>query len=218
MKNPLYFTHHVTESIEINCERRPYYKNLTAGKSERAFQLLITLEYLMIPSARFYDWRAHYYQKNGIPLLRDELVSMNRTPEFDATLRIVPETKSPAIPWRKYQRDLKAAIGTGDSKIVLACTSKIIDEMSHFPHFYPMTRHIVESIHRFAWFYPGRERAAREKNLKDPKKLVFGIMNYHLLGFWYFILIDRASIPVHREGIPMLSSELPDLLADLTPV
>ena len=217
MKNPLYFTHHVTESIGINQERRPFYKKLSDGKSENAFRLLLTLEYLMIPTAYYYDLRAGYWQKNGVPLFAHELVSMNRTPDFDPDKR-VKASDIPALPWKTYYRDLMAAIRTKNSDEVLKVTFRIINEMSAFPEYYPMTRHLVESIHRFAWFLPEREEAAKKLGLRNPRNFVFGIMSYHMIGLWYFVLIDRASAPVHREGIPMLTSELPDLLADLTTV
>lgn len=218
MKNPLYFTRHVMESIGINQERRPYYRELTGGKSEKAFRLLLTLEYLMIPTAYYYDLRAVYYQKRGVPLFQDELVSMNRTPDFDSDKRVRSHRRIPDLPWREFGKDIRKAIKTQDPKAVTDVTTRIIEKMALFPEYYPMTRHLVESIHRFAYFLPAREALALKLGLPSPRKFVFGILSYHLVGLWYFVWIDRAAAPVHEDGIPLLSSELPDLMADLGPV
>lgn len=215
MNFPLFFTRHVTESIAINQERRPFYREMSQGQSERAFRLLLTLEYLMIPSAYYFDLRALPFQKKGIPLLRDELVSMNRTPQFDPARRVPVTRGMPELPWRKYYRDLKTAGQTKDPGRVVQVTTRIIEEMSDFPEYYPMTRHLIESVHRFAWFLPAREDDCLKRGVKSPRQLVFQIIDYHLLGLWYFVLIDRAGERVHREGIPMLTCELPDLLSDL---
>ncbi len=214
MKTHRYFFEHITESISINKERRPFYCKLTNGKSEAGFRYLIALEILMVPSALFWDLCASYYQKNEIPFMRDELVSMNRTPIFDASKRTFPG-KCPDIPWKIFQKKLKDALASKNSEEVVKCAVRIIGEMKSYPDYYPMTRHLVESILRFAWFCPQRIKEAQTKNLKNPKKLIFNLMNYHLIGFWFFVQIDRATSPVHAMGIPMLTSELPDLLNDL---
>ena len=214
MKPHYYFYEHITESISINSERRPFYKKLTDGKSEAGFRFLIALEVLMVPSAWYWDLRTVYYQKNGIPLFDKEFVSMNRTPLFDASKRISPGS-CPEIPWRSFQKQLKDSIQSGNSDEVVKCSLRIIGEMKSYPDFYPMTRHLVESILRFAWFCPQRIKEAETAGLKNPKGLIFQMMNYHLIGFWFFVEIDKATAPVHSMGIPMLTSELPDLLADL---
>ncbi len=214
MSLPHYFLDHITESISINSERRPFYKKLSGGKSENGFRILIALEVLMVPSTWFWDKRCAYYQKNGVPLLKDELVSMNRTPDFDPEKRVSPGP-FPKIPWKDFKKKLSLAINTNDPAEIVRVAKIIIDEMHTYPHYYPMTRHLVESIYRFAWFAPEREKAASEKGLKNPRPLIISIMKYHLVGFWFFMKIDEASAPVHAEGIPMLTSELPDLLADM---
>lgn len=215
MKNPFYFTHHVTESIGINRERKPFYSKLTKGKSDPAFRLLLTIETVMIPSAWFWDQRAGSYLKSGIPFMKDELVSMNRTPAMDLEKRIYPEKAIAPIPWKEYQRRISLALNSGNSKTVVEASHVVIQEMSSQPLYYPLTRHLVESIYRFAYFIPLRERESEEKKVKAPTALCFSIMKYHLFGFWNFVLVDKLAAPVHQMGIPMIQSELPDLLADL---
>lgn len=214
MRLPSYFLDHITESISINSERRPFYKKLSGGKSEAGFRLLIALEILMVPSTWFWDKRCAYYQRNGVPLLKDELVSMNRTPDFDPEKKVQPGP-FPKIPWKSFQKKLSVAIRTEDPSEIVRVARDIILEMSAYPHYYPMTRHLVESIYRFAWFMPVREKEARARGLKNPRSLILSIIRYHLVGFWFFMKIDEASAPVQAQGIPMLTSELPDLMHDL---
>lgn len=208
-----FFTAHVKESIVINRARKPIYREITAGKSDRVFSKLINLERMMIPFALVYDQRARSFQKSGVPVLKDEFVSMNF--EFDPTVRKYPEAEARDIPWEKFRSDLQELIRKKDQPGLLRETHGIVEEMKMQPDYWCLTRHLVESFHRFAYFLPERVKAAKELGVKSPEKLLWDIVEFHLIGFPRFMKIDRLAIPIQREGIPILCQELPDLLRDL---
>lgn len=210
-----HFTNHVKESIAINKERRPFYHTLTNGKSDEAYRRLISVERLILPSAAIYDFRASYFQKRGVPVLENEFRPMNPSPTFDPSQRKIPAEVIKDIPWKDYRSELQALVKNRDREKLLSRSLEIINEMKTQPEYWCLTRHLVESVYRFAWFLPERERAAKEKGIRSPAKLLWEVMDYHLLGFSRFVRIDRLSAPVQKEGIPLLCSELPDLLSDL---
>lgn len=207
-----HFTNHVKESIAINKERKVYYRELTAGKSDAVFKKLIFVEHLIVPSARIFDLRASYFQKRGVPVLENEFLPM-KVPDTD--VRKIPTTEFSPVPWKEYQKELRALVKNRDEVRLLSRSLEIINEMKAQPEYWCLTRHLVESIYRFAWFYPARVEAAKGKGVKSPSKLLWDIMDYHLLGFKSFVEVDTLSAPIQKEGITILCSDLPDLISDL---
>ncbi|MFL5782963.1 MAG: hypothetical protein ACJ76H_00055 [Bacteriovoracaceae bacterium] len=210
-----YFTSHVKQSISINKERRPYYRALTNGKSDAVFSKLIHLEKLILTSAWLYDLRASYFHLRGLPVLKDEFIPMNRAPEFDPAQRKYPEYDIADVPWRNYQTELRKLVKEKKQEELLSRSREIINEFKGQPDYWCLTRHLVESIYRFAWFLPKETEQARLKKIRSPEKLLWEIMDYHLLGFSRFVEVDLLSAPIQKEGIPLLCNELPDLLSDL---
>lgn len=207
-----YFTDHVKESIAINRERKLIYRKLTDGKSDKAFNKLIHIEKLMIPFAAYYDRRASWFQKRGVEIYKDDFVSMvvpEIVPGSPLAEDIVP------LPWKDYRRDLKALIAKRDLEGVKNKTLSIVEEMKSQKSYHCLNRHLVESIYRIAWFMPARVKEAQEKKIKSPENLLWDTMKFHLIGFSRFAEIDLAAAPVQKEGIPLICSELPDLLSDL---
>jgi hypothetical protein len=78
-----------------------------------------------------------------------------------------------------------------------------------------MSRHLIESIYRFAHFIALREEEAKNVGASSPRDLMFDVMKVHLLGMMGSYEIDEWSGPIQEEGIPVLCSEIPDLLHDL---
>lgn len=206
------FTAHVKEAIVINQERKSHYSEITRGKSDPALRRLIMIEKLMLPSAMFYDQRAEWYQDREVPLLKDEFMSM-RPREFERgpTLPEVVE-----IPWKNYRKELRFLIKKRDQKNLLARSLEIVQELKAQPSYWCLTRHLVESIHRFAYFLPERINEARRRNIKSPETLIWKMIRFHTAGFREFAKIDRLAAPVQEEGVPLLCAELPDLLEDLS--
>jgi len=210
-----YFTDHVKDSIVVNNKRKPIYSRMTEGRSDRALKKLIFLEKIMLPFSITYDLRASYYHRRGVPVFRDEFVPMISAPDFDPDAP-KPESEIKDIPWREYQQELKALIKARDREKLLLRSLEMIHEMENQKQYWCLTRHLIESVYRVAWFIPQRVDEARMKNVRSPEKLIWDVIDFHLIGFNYFPGIDLKAAPIQKDGVPMICSELPDLLSDLS--
>lgn len=209
------FGNHIKESISINKERKKVYSELTDGKSDRIFNKLITYEYITLVPAAYFDLKALGYQKNGMDLFCHEFMSMIRTPEFNAQTRVIPQEDFKSFDWKFYKKRVLKAIQNENVDEVKKISLDALIELKSQPNYYCFTRHFFESIYRFAYFTPLRAVQADEMDLKDPTKMMFDVMKLHTLGLKDCHGIDLWSQPIQKSGIPILCSEVPDLMFDL---
>lgn len=209
-----YFTDHVKESILINRDRKIIYSQMTAGKSDQAIKKLISVERMMLPFSMVYDHRASWFQKRGVPVFKDEFVPMIALPEYD-TNAPAPASEIESVPWKAYREELRILIKRKDREKLLSRSLEIIHQMETQKEYWCLTRHLVESVYRIAWFLPKRIEEARLKNIKSPENLIWDVIEFHLIGFRLFASIDLKAAPIQKSGVPMICSELPNLLIDL---
>ena len=209
------FKQHILESISINTKRKQDYAKLTEGRSNRIFNTLIAFETVTLAPASYFDLLARPYQKKGIELFCHEFMSMNQAPQFDSTNRIKPTETFKPFDWKFYKERIEIALKHGNENELKAVLVQALEELKSMPHFYCMTRHLLESIYRFAHFMPIRIEEAQAKGLKSPKKIFSDVIKLHLLGLKESHKIDLLSQPIQMSGIPILCSEVPNLLFDL---
>ena len=209
------FQEHVKESISINKSRKKVYSQLTDGRSDKIFNKLIAYEYITLAPATFFDLKALPYQKQGMDLFCHEFMSMIRTPNFDPSTRRIPKEQFKPFDWKFYKGRITEALNHGDAAEVRRVTLEGLLELKAQPNYYCFTRHFLESIYRFAHFVPLRAQQAEEFDLKDPTKMMFDVMKLHTLGLKDCHGIDLWSQPIQMSGIPILCSEIPDLMFDL---
>lgn len=209
------FQEHIKESISINKSRRKVYAKLTNGRSERIFNKLIGYEYITLAPATYFDLKALKYQKQGMDLFCHEFMSMIRTPDFDPNTRIIPKEQFRPFDWKFYKNRITTAIKHDNEGEVKRATLDALIELKSMPNYYCFTRHFLESIYRFAHFVPLRSEQAENFGLKDPTKMMFSVMKLHTIGIKDCHGIDVWSQPIQSSGIPILCTEIPDLLSDL---
>lgn len=209
------FQEHIRESIAINKERKQVYAELTGGRSNKIFNLLISYEYLTLAPATVFDLQALSYQKNGMDLFCHEFMSMIRTPAFNPERKVIPQEQFKPFDWKFYKNRMNEAIKHRDLVEVRKTSIEALLELKSQPSYYCFSRHLFESIYRFAHFVPLRELQASEMDLKDPTHLMFKVMKLHLLGLKDSHRIDLWAQPIQMSGTPILCSEIPDLLFDL---
>lgn len=209
------FRAHIQESISINSDRKKVYAQITDGASNRIFNTLIAYEVATLIPAALFDLKASSYQKKGVPLFCHEFMSMNRAPDFDPEVRVIPEEPFYSFDWKFYLIRIENALKTKKLEDVKKISLEAIKALNAYPHYYCMTRHLFESIYRFAHFTPIREQQAKERGLKDPTTININVMKLHLLGFSQTYNIDLWAQPIQESGIPILCSEVPNLLFDI---
>jgi hypothetical protein len=209
------FKQHILESISINTKRKQDYAKLTQGRSNRIFNTLIAYETVTLAPASYFDLLALPFQKQGIELFCHEFMGMNQAPQFDSNNRIKPTEVFKPFDWKFYKERMEIALKHGNETELKSVLVQALEELKSMPHYYCMTRHLLESIYRFAHFMPIRIEEAQVKNLKSPKKIITDVMKLHLLGMKESHKIDLLSQPIQKSGIPILCSEIPNLLFDL---
>lgn len=196
------FTDHLRESIAVNSARKKVYSAVTNGKSDRVFNKLIRSEYLALPVARFYDFRAH-----NLELFCNEFKPMNGLPDVRFDQLKIPESNFIPFEWLPHQRLLLQAVKARDSVKMKQISLEAIYFLAATPEYHCMVRHILESIYRFAYFLPTHSPAAQKLSLE--------VIKLQLLSLKTSSQIDEWSAPLQQKGIPILCAELPPLLDDL---
>ncbi len=208
------FTHHIQESIKINQESSKFYRELTDGKSDKVLKKLITGEKASLKIAKSIDKKVQTYHQQGIDLLCQEFKDMI---PFEPSLKDprVPNIDPLSLQYFSFYKKINQAIKTNDENIIRTEALKVLIELHQSPPYHCFTRHIVESIYRFAYYVPIRKKQSEDKNLKDPTKILIQVMKLQLLALPFAQYIDKLSIPIQKQGIPMLCNELPNLIEDI---
>lgn len=209
------FQEHIRESIAINKERKQIYAELTGGRSNKIFNLLIGYEYVTLAPATILDLQALPFQKNGMDLFCHEFMSMVRAPKFNPENKVIPQEQFRPFDWMFYKNRMSEALKHQDLDEVKRTAIEALLELKSQPSYYCFSRHFFESIYRFAHFVPLRAKQAEEMELKDPTNLMFRVMKLHIMGLKDSHRIDLWAQPIQMSGIPILCSEIPDLLFDL---
>ncbi len=83
---------HLRDAVSINTARKKIYIELSDGKSKSLSNRLIFFERLLILPAMFFDKKAKRFNKIGIPIMKNDFVSMSQLsnpetpPKFNKTL------------------------------------------------------------------------------------------------------------------------------------
>src|SRR3954469_4063300 len=77
---------HLREAMHINTLRMPLYGKLSGGRTISHSKRFIRYEKLAILFAKPIDWYAKRYQKAGVPIVNEDYITMEKTPEFKESL------------------------------------------------------------------------------------------------------------------------------------
>ncbi|MBO9541052.1 hypothetical protein J7643_10730 [bacterium] len=208
------FYQHVREAIHSNRERREVYAKASKGASLPLSQKLISLEFLVLPLAAWFDRAAADFNKRGIPVVKGDFVSMSgvlppetpprhRKQASDADVRLLKG-------WLDdYQDATQVAIKRRDFKQVAALSVSLLDRVeqlekkadSHFA----MTKHLVESV-GFAAAHGVQTHAASHGEADD---LVARFLKVQAFGLSGAVSMDRDAQRLHARGIGILVNDLP---------
>ncbi len=207
------FREHVQESIVLNTQRKKLYRGLTEGQSDRIFTTLIASEVLTLAPATVFDLKARRFQRQGMDLLCHELMSMQRVPDFGEPVAVTDRFRE--VNWKFYKTRLEIAVRNRNAKSLRTICVDAMAELRDMPKYYCMLRHLFESIYRFGFFLPLRSEEAKKLGIDSPEPLLLDIVRLHLLGLEGSNRLDLWCHPIQEAGVPILFSELPDLLQDL---
>lgn len=203
------FEEHIREAIAVNRERAALYARATDGASNGVFRRFIVMQHVVLPFARWFDWRARRYEAAGVPLLSSIFESMSKVPEICLTAGEKQGDDGWSPDTRAMRRALLAAFRDGGFGGAAKRADDELRLLAARPWRDCMLRHQLESIVRLCTVGPDNIRDAIARGLSSPEPLLRRLLYFHLRGVSGSLFLDRPALPLQRKGIPILERDLP---------
>ena len=181
------FENHLSESITVNQKVKKSYGIQSQGESDKVYRLLIASEKMSLLAAKYFDLKAKKYQDQGMDLLCQEFMEMESQNKLTSSGKIENYQK---MNWRKHYQKIKESIETKKSHAIKKAALSVLSELNQQPNYHCFSRHMVESIYRFAYFINIREKESLKLGLKSPRKMLLKIISVQNSALWYANLID----------------------------
>jgi len=210
-----YITQHLVEAIEINFKRLFFYAKLSHGKSLPVSLLLISSEVLILPSSFLIDLVSKYWQKRGLPLMVHEFVSMELTPQFQSSFK----TQSPIPNWSafsffKMQWSAIFVFLKNGHQGIKNWIKPQFELINHYPHYFCMVRHILESLDRANNLAIKHKKLAKKLGLRSPALICDYLVLAHCSLIFTTSFLDKLAYPLQRNGLPIIYQDVPHIPAD----
>lgn len=214
IENGLY--KHLQDAWTINKARSKQYAQLTGGQSLLLSVVLITMEYLTAIPAFFIDWQAKKFHKQGVFIIQNDLVSMDKiqapeckpfyqkraTPkQYQSVKRITEQfQKAIQIPLNKNQFMEVANI---TYNTLLKIQKLEIGYQCHFA----MVKHLIESIGYGALHASDYARFTNGKTSSLSK----AYLQLHVRSLNIALLFDHQVQKIHVLGVGFLVNDIPPI-------
>ncbi len=149
------FVTHLTDAIRINRARREYYETKTGGVSNAVSRRLILLERASLPFAWAIDRMAEKFNKNSIPVIAGDFVSMSvindmKTPPVFKNIAPPASVEKVRAVLSGLEKSLKKALKTEDFSAACADSYRALLALEELENagrgHFALSKHIVESI------------------------------------------------------------------------
>ncbi len=210
------FHQHIQDAIRINRRRRPTYDAMAGRPARRVSDLLIRTEYFCQPFALVFDRRARRFNRIGIPIIRDDFVSMEeirdpRDPPTYSNRAGRGEFRAVSAELDEYKRCLRDSAKTLDFEQAACDTAQMLmavaEREARCEAHFAMVRHLLESIGlaavnaiRFAELSTGKTRP-----------LSRSLLLFQAKGMRTAVTLDRWAQEVHALGVGIVVNDLPPI-------
>jgi hypothetical protein len=206
-------TKHIQDAIQLNLQRMPLYSKLTDGASVQYSKFLIRQERLTLLLAQYFDRMGSKFQRKGIPIVYEEFVDMNQTPDFSPSypteFESLPDLqKINSTLFRKALR--KTVNGFDFEKVKILCEEEL-ESISKQPHVYCMYRHVLESMRRIAHFAPIHAENTANRGIRTTAFLSHKLLQCHLPALKKGMRLDESVAFIQTNGVPFLYQDLPTI-------
>ena len=208
------FAQHLKEALALNRTRRDVYDRLSGGGTRALSNKLIMLENLTLPAAYALDLWAKRFQKQGIPMMQEDFVSMQgvRSPFAPPRWRGVASDQDAAEVegWLKAYRDtIHQAVGKNDFAAIAEASYVLLErleatEQAKQTH-WAMSKHLIESLGLAAM--NAIDYAARSDG--ETLKLSRTFLRFQSLGLLGTVSVDRKAQTFHQQGIGIVVNDMP---------
>jgi hypothetical protein len=207
---------HLYEAIEINTHRTALYAELTNGESIKFSKKLIFMEKLTMLNAIFLDFFADRFQRLGVPVIKEDVVSMATIPEFNKaySFEIHSAEEFKLLDAKSIVSDLNREYNIGGFEALARECDVKMDEVAHLPEYYCMYRHILESLRRLSNNASKHVSYAKQLGIKKSPLWLSRYNGWgHIFTIKAALNFDRDVLSIQSEGIPFLFQDLPHISA-----
>jgi hypothetical protein len=203
---------HLKDAMLLNRTRLQKYSALTDGASEEISYRLLGFEFLGLFPGAFLDDQAESFQKEGISIVCDELVSMSTVHEFVPKTASDPEPLSTFHPLSAEQvsTEIESAYEAESFVGVTKAAQKWLAVANQSPSYHCLMRHFLDSIVRAANLAPLHVAQAKQVGeTRSPADLSWEFIKMQLFGLSEMESIDELAAPIQAQGIPILCQDVP---------
>ncbi len=210
------FAQHLEEAIQLNRSRRDVYDRLSGGRTRSLSNQLILLEQLTLPFAYVLDRWATRFQERGLPVLKEDFVSMQdvRSPFAPPRWRGVAsaqETERIQDWLDGYRKTLGEALGRNDFAAIAQASHDLLGRLEDAEQgqqvHWAMTKHLVESLGLAAM----NALDYAERSGGDTLRLSRTFIRFQALGLLGATSVDRKAQGFHRQGIGIVVNDIPEI-------
>ncbi len=205
------FQAHLLEAIHTNMERKDVYADLTNGKSKTITHQLLLAERFGLIMAYYFDVRSRPFQKKGMTIMCDELISPRPVPVFQiyaAPRGLVPEKFMPAD-GSGLKKELKKALKEKGLDEVGRITQAKLDELAKRPSFNCLIRNDLTTIVNTARLAKQHIEEAKRLGIKSTESLSLALINRVIAILPMVDAIDKDAFEIQKAGVPMICQDFP---------
>ena len=208
------FAQHLKDAMALNRSRRDVYDRLSGGGTRSLSNKLIMLETLTLPAAYALDLWAKRFQKQGIPMMQVDFVSMQdvRSPFAPPRWRGVASDKDAAEVegWLKaYRHTIGQVVGKNDFAAIAEASHELLKRLEATEQAkqtnWAMTKHLIESLGLAAM--NAIDHAARSDG--ETLTLSRTFLRFQSLGLMGSVSVDRKAQTFHQKGIGIVVNDMP---------
>jgi hypothetical protein len=202
---------HLLEAINTNKSRFKDYARLTRGKSRKVHLKLLSGEILGLAIAKWFDFKAKKYQKEGMTIICDELISKRSVPEF---YEYTPPTdiyaKFISSNGKKISKDLLKAVRAMDFDRVADIAGRKLMELRSRPSHNCLVRNDLTTIYKAARYAKKHDNQARSLGLKSTLNISQKLIESVILILGTADDVDRQVFPMQKNSVAIICQDFPE--------
>jgi len=210
------FYTHLKETIRVNKDRKKVYAGLSNNRSKSLSNRLIFYESLCLPLAIHYDKKAEIFDLRGIPIIRDDFVSIddireaatppvytngNSRKAFGEVKKILKQYK------RQVKKHLVNNFFEGVCDFTLELLYLLDDIEKQYQLHFAMSKHLLESMGLNAFNAISYARQSHGETIYLSRQIV----GLHAAVLNMGLRLDRSAQKIHATGAGIIVNDVPSI-------
>ncbi|HAZ14758.1 MAG: hypothetical protein A2X86_10505 [Bdellovibrionales bacterium GWA2_49_15] len=209
------FKEHLKEALQTNRNRIDKYTKAHKGTRKIVNGLIIAETFGLYFLAPWFDQKARYFQKHGINIICDEMISPRGIPPFLAYRAPFGEIPEEFISSNQngFAKRLMQALNDEGPSVMLEMARQKMEELNTRPSFNCLFRNDLTTVIKTTQLMSQHIRHAQALNLKkSPRKLSLALVKRIISILPYTDNEDRKGFKYQKLGIPILCEDFPEAM------